>query len=291
MLSFGDHLLGRGAAQRSRGPLALPDPATVVVVGGGPAGSFFAIRLLRRARRSGRTVRVVILEKKTRDLLLPARGLLLLGGLQLSAPAASPPAWPTSSTRKGSRLPDEIVESRADEVVVHGDWKSVRLPVPRGAGDALCVPRVAAPPADRPLRELRLLPAPHGHRRGRRDDHRRGGPRELRPPRAGRSSATVSCPRQGNDETSRRTSPSSPAASTAPRGMDLAADPLFRELQAMIPGLRPPRGPPRLDLRDAAHRAMTPMRCRPWTLRCISANTGPKTCTSRCRRSSPSTTG
>ena len=47
------------------GPVALPDPATVVVVGGGPAGSFFAIRLLRRARELGRAVNVIILEKKT----------------------------------------------------------------------------------------------------------------------------------------------------------------------------------------------------------------------------------
>lgn len=45
--------------------LPLPDPAVVVVAGGGPAGSFFAIRLLRRARQLGRAVDVTILEKKT----------------------------------------------------------------------------------------------------------------------------------------------------------------------------------------------------------------------------------
>ena len=44
-------------------------------------------------------------------------------------------------------------------------------------------------------------------------------------------------------------------------GMDVAADPLFAELQAMIPGLRPPEGPPRAHLRDAGAGAASPTCC------------------------------
>ena len=44
---------------------ALADQATVAVVGGGPAGSFLTIRLLQRVRELGRSVKVIIFEKKS----------------------------------------------------------------------------------------------------------------------------------------------------------------------------------------------------------------------------------
>ena len=137
------------------GTVSLPDPAVVVVVGGGPAGSFFAIRLLRRARQSGRSVRVIILEKKTEVCFYQPDGLLLPGRAATTAPAVSPPAGRHPRAAKGSRLPEEIVESRADEVVVHGDWKSVRLPVPEGREMLSVFRGSTTATASRPLQQLR----------------------------------------------------------------------------------------------------------------------------------------
>ena len=51
--------------RETAGRLTLPDGATVVVVGCGPAGSFFAILALRKARELGRTLDLTILERKT----------------------------------------------------------------------------------------------------------------------------------------------------------------------------------------------------------------------------------
>ena len=39
--------------------LLLADGATVVVVGGGPAGAFFSVRILRRARELGKHLEVL----------------------------------------------------------------------------------------------------------------------------------------------------------------------------------------------------------------------------------------
>ncbi len=143
MLSSGDRVTGRGAAQRSRGSIPLSDPATIVVVGGGPAGSFFAIRLLRRARQSGRSVRVVILEKKSEICFYQPEPFCSWEGCNYCAGGISPRLADIFS-EDGIDLPDEIVESRAAEVVVHGDWKSVRLNVPEGR-DMLSVFRGSRP--------------------------------------------------------------------------------------------------------------------------------------------------
>ena len=46
--------------------ISLEDNDKVVVVGGGPSGAFFAIHLLREARRLKRNIEVIIIEKKRR---------------------------------------------------------------------------------------------------------------------------------------------------------------------------------------------------------------------------------
>lgn len=50
--------------------LSLPDNATIVIVGGGPAGAFFAIQAARKARALGKAIDLLIIEKKKGALLL-----------------------------------------------------------------------------------------------------------------------------------------------------------------------------------------------------------------------------
>jgi flavin-dependent dehydrogenase len=250
---------GAGAAQRSRGPLLLPDPATVAVAGGGPAGSFFAIRLLRRARESGRTIRLVILEKKTEVCFYQPVTFHSWEGCNYCAGGISP-RLADILANEGLSLPDDIVESRADEVVVHGDWKSVRLPVPAGRQmlsvfrgsrprkrtgryenfDGFLLQMAIAAGAEVITGEVtRVYYSPQGRPVL---EYRAAGP--------GEASATGGDGPVGVDPT--------PAADDGARtleadfavfaggvnraqGMAVTDDPLFAGLQALIPGLRPPR--------------------------------------------------
>jgi len=114
-----------GTTRRS----ALADPATVAVVGGGPAGSFFAIHLLDRARQLGRSIDVTIFEKKTEVCFYQPASFCAWEGCNYCAGGVSP-RLADILRKSGIVLPDEVVESRATEVIVHGDWKSIQLPVP-----------------------------------------------------------------------------------------------------------------------------------------------------------------
>ena len=114
-----------------RETVSLLDGATVVIVGGGPAASFFAIRALRKARELGRALDLTILERKTEVCFYRPLAFCSWEGCNYCAGGISP-RLADALRENGITLPEEIVEGRASEVIVHGDWKDIELPVPEG---------------------------------------------------------------------------------------------------------------------------------------------------------------
>lgn len=77
-------------------PVLLSDDPTILVIGGGPAGSFFAIQALRKARDAGRKLKVVIIEKKHELRFYPAANCMPAARGATIARAASRPSSPGS---------------------------------------------------------------------------------------------------------------------------------------------------------------------------------------------------
>ncbi len=100
----------------------------IAVVGGGPAGSFFAIYLLREARRLNRCLDVVIIEKRG-PIDMDAAGLGCRG-CTFCAGGISP-RLDQILEEQGLSVPDEIVQGRFDYVWIQGQWKNFRLRVPK----------------------------------------------------------------------------------------------------------------------------------------------------------------
>jgi hypothetical protein len=109
--------------------LSLQNNDCVAVIGGGPAGSFFAIHLLREARRLNRHIDVVIVEK---------RGPVDMGAAALECRGCSfcaggiSPRLDEILEEQGLSVPDDIVQGRFDYVWIQGQWKNFRLRVPKG---------------------------------------------------------------------------------------------------------------------------------------------------------------
>jgi flavin-dependent dehydrogenase len=109
------------------GPLRSGD--TAVVVGGGPAGAFFAIHLLREARRLDRHIDVVIVEK--RGPVQPAADGWNCRGCTFCAGGISPRLH-QALEQHGLVVPNDVIQEEIDSVWVHGEWKNFRLRVPAG---------------------------------------------------------------------------------------------------------------------------------------------------------------
>jgi flavin-dependent dehydrogenase len=102
----------------------------VAVVGGGPAGSFFAIHLLREARRLGLDLEVVILERRT-PLDSPDGEECRTRGCNFCVGGISP-RLNALLEEHGLVLPPGIDQGSFDYVWIQGQWKNFRLRVPPG---------------------------------------------------------------------------------------------------------------------------------------------------------------
>ncbi|NUQ65755.1 MAG: hypothetical protein HUU20_25075, partial [Pirellulales bacterium] len=124
--------------------LALPDPATVAVVGGGPSGAFLAIALLKRARQLGRTVELLLLEKKPELQFVSGEDTVAYReGCNHCAGGISPRLVDVLQA-EGIAIPEELIAGEVRSLAVHGDWKSIELSVP-DERRMLCVFRGARP--------------------------------------------------------------------------------------------------------------------------------------------------
>ncbi len=100
----------------------LRDGSQIAVVGGGPAGSFFAFYLIDMAERIGKTLEVDIYEP--RDFTTPGpSGCNMCGGIVSESLVQNLSA-------DGINLPAKVVQRAIDSYVLHTDTGSVRIGTP-----------------------------------------------------------------------------------------------------------------------------------------------------------------
>ncbi|MBU6402059.1 MAG: hypothetical protein KGS61_17210, partial [Verrucomicrobia bacterium] len=104
----------------------------MAVIGGGPAGAFFAIHLLRRAGELGVELKVVIVERRT-PVSAPV-STCQVGGWQgcNSCAGGISPKLNDELGSMGLRLPSEVIQSRIHSITIQGYWKNIELDVPEG---------------------------------------------------------------------------------------------------------------------------------------------------------------
>jgi len=110
--------------------IPLPDGARVAIIGGGPAGAFFAIHLLRKAQATGKQFEVVVFERRRHAT---EGGSFSCGshwhGCNYCAGGISPRLHQVLEGLN-LRLPEAVVQSRIHSVTIQGFWKNIELEVP-----------------------------------------------------------------------------------------------------------------------------------------------------------------
>lgn len=122
--------------------VTLKDGNRIVVLGGGPSGAFFAIHLLREAKKVHKDIRVTIIDK--RMVLEPGRPLQELKGCNFCAGIISP-RLQNELIKNRLTLPREVICEKFTHIWIHGLWKNFPLRVPPGQ-EILSVFRGTLPP-------------------------------------------------------------------------------------------------------------------------------------------------
>ncbi len=105
---------------------------TVVVIGGGPAGAFFAIHVLRKARELARDIKVIIIERQRQIRSSPPDCFTdNWNGCNYCAGGLSPKLNDVLDDLN-LHLPEAVIQSRINSITIQGYWKNIELEVPPG---------------------------------------------------------------------------------------------------------------------------------------------------------------
>ena len=126
--------------------ITIKDGDRIVILGGGPAGSFMAFHLFLQAKKAGKEIRVTIVDK--RMALVgngdggAAGGFAIAESNRRFAIAESPgcnscagivsPQLQQELRRYGIELPESVLCQRFSHIWIHGLWKNFPLKVPVG---------------------------------------------------------------------------------------------------------------------------------------------------------------
>ena len=109
--------------------LLLTDGSKVVIIGGGPAGSFLAINLLRKAKNLGIKIEVIIMEKKRTMNILEEEGPdCFIGECNYCAGGLSPKIC-EALKKMELILPANVIMDKVFKVNLIADWKTISLDV------------------------------------------------------------------------------------------------------------------------------------------------------------------
>jgi flavin-dependent dehydrogenase len=109
----------------------LPSDATIAIIGGGPAGSFFAIHLLRLAKTCHKNLRVVLFERSRNP---PRDHPELTSGPYRGCPRCAGGVSPRLSDALENleiEIPKDTIQTRIQSISVQGRWKPVVLRIPK----------------------------------------------------------------------------------------------------------------------------------------------------------------
>src|SRR6266496_2886 len=118
-----------GSSSSSGSGTPLQNGDIVIAIGGGPAGAFFAIHLLREARRLNRHIDVVIVEK--RAPVQPDGDCWNCRGCTFCAGGISPRLHQVLE-QHSLAVPKDVIQEEIDSVWIQGEWKNFPLRVPAG---------------------------------------------------------------------------------------------------------------------------------------------------------------
>ena len=110
--------------------ITFEDSPVIIVVGGGPAGAFFAIQMLKKARDSGKSVNITIIEKKKGLQSYPASASITYNKECNYCAGGISPRLVDALERTGIVLPDRIIQNKVASLIVQGHWKNIELRVP-----------------------------------------------------------------------------------------------------------------------------------------------------------------